>query len=105
MWRLIGTLTFVYARISSYVGMANFLMLFYIFIQNNEWLPWYGWLLVFLSAFGVLGVTDVEKILPETIKFAKKHNPYQQMVCKRLGLIEDKLGITKGRQVEKEIFK
>lgn len=36
-----------YQRIIPYVTALNFLMLFYNFQYLNDWMPWYGWMIVF----------------------------------------------------------
>jgi len=48
-----------FLRITSYLTILNFFLLFYNFQVYNDWLPWYGWVVVIAS--GILLVHYVDK--------------------------------------------
>ena len=62
-------------RLSTYVALINFVMIFYLFITENKWVPWYVW--VFMLGFLTfsLVLVDTLYIMPDQLAYSSRKNP------------------------------
>ena len=80
-------------RLNTYVGMINFLLLFYLFIVENEWFPWYVWFFIIVVATVVILFVDLFYIMPQQLEYTFVKNPEwvkmrrtQKRICESLGV-------------------
>ena len=88
-WGLLaGKLKIWQTRLQTYTAMVNFFMLFYIFIQDNEWLTWYWWLVFMVVTISVVLFIDVKYIMPNALGYQwtknKSFNRLEQKVDRLL---------------------
>jgi len=90
---LLGKLKTWQARLATYIAMVNFGMIFYLFITQNNWLPWYTW--VVLAAVGVIFIVgfDTKLVMPSQYSYEWEINPAVQKFLKNQKKIMDKLEI------------
>ena len=70
----LGDLKARYQRIITYITAINFLMLFYNFQYVNDWMPWYGWIVLFVLVLGGVSWFDSHHVWEnETTVTAKKN--------------------------------
>lgn len=62
-------------RLQTYVSLINFGMLFYVFIVNNSWLPWYIWLVLIVCGLSGLMFFDIKVIMPSGLSYTWIKNP------------------------------
>ena len=63
------------ARLTTYTGLIQFIMVFYIFIINNDWFSWYSWLLLILFGITVVMWVDIKIIFPQQLAYGRIKDP------------------------------
>lgn len=63
------------ARLTTYTGLIQFVMIFYLFIVENDWFSWYAWIL--LITFGVTAIMwyDIIYIFPQQLAYGRIKDP------------------------------
>jgi len=84
---LLGKLKIWQQQLATYVQMLSFLMLFYIFIGDNAWLPWYLWLLVFTVGLSVLLWFHIKFIMPQSFQYMWEKNPAFKRLEKKIDML------------------
>jgi len=71
-----GMLKTWYQRLTSYVSMVNFIMIFYLYIiESPLGFQWYHWLLLIsVSILSILYI-DIKYVFPTSQTYAWKKNP------------------------------
>lgn len=78
-------------RITSYVSIFNFLMLFYLFIVENKWFEWYVWLLLSVVSIFVIFVVDTFWVLPQQLAYSFQKNPEWKELRNEVKEIKDQI--------------
>jgi len=80
-------------RLKSYVGMANFLMIFYIFLSKSPLgVEWYYWIIPTLILLPILLYIDIKVIFPQTLKYKFNKNPEMSKIKEEIAEIKRILG-------------
>ncbi len=89
----LGEIKMWQSRLATYISMINFILLFYLFITENDWFEWYIWF--FIIVLGVVSVVifDTIKVMPEQLAYGFIKNPEWQKHKRNQKRIMDKLGI------------
>jgi len=89
----LGKLKTWQARLITYTGMVQFLMIFYLFIMENTWFEWYIWLFLMTAIIVFTVIFDTLFVLPGQLEynFIKnpewiKHKNNQKKIMEHLGL-------------------
>ena len=56
-------------RLQTYVSLINFFLIFYVFIQDNDWFTWNQWLLIIVVVSVSVLVVDVHFIMPNSLAY------------------------------------
>ena len=72
----LGKIKIWQTRLTGYISMINFVMIFYLYIIEAPLdMPWYVWLIVMVSTSLIVLFFDVKFIFPETLKYQFNKNP------------------------------
>ena len=71
---MIGKVKAYYQRLITYVTALNFLMIFYNFQLNNDWFPWYVWLIIFFVVMLTVHYVDKQFIWEDEATTAASKN-------------------------------
>lgn len=71
----LGQLKTWQTRLVTYTGIFSFMMVFYLFIVENNWMEWYVWLL--LISFSIVGTLwlDIKVVFPQQLAYGRKKDP------------------------------
>jgi len=91
-WKSIGKLKVWQQRLNTYVGLVNFLMLFYLYIiESPMGLEWYYWLFTILVITLSIVSIDTIFIMPNALGYNFEKNPQFQELKKDIKEIKEKL--------------
>jgi len=65
----IGKMKIWQQRIQTYIGIINFLMLFYVFIQDNKWFNWYEWIIIIIIVCSTILYIDIKYVMPNALGY------------------------------------
>lgn len=79
-------------RLQTYIGLVNFFLLFFVFIQENKWFTWYEWLIILCVVLSSVLYTDIRFIMPNALGYQWTKNKsfvrLEKKVDKLLEMIE-----------------
>jgi len=89
---ILGVLKFMQNRLQSYIGVINFVMLFYLYIiESPLGLQWYFWLLAISVISITILVVDRKYVLPGVLTYGFKVNPMMMEMKKEIEEIKEML--------------
>lgn len=91
-------------RLSTYVSMINFAMLFYLYIiESPMGLEWYHWISIIAVLVLTIIFIDTKYILPGALEYKFKKNPGMNNILERIDNLEKKIDLVlkKDRKVVK----
>ena len=71
----LGKLKMWQTRLSTYTALVNFVMVFYLFIVENDWFEWYVWLILVVSLVLFIVWFDTVKVMPDQLAYSFVKNP------------------------------
>ena len=81
-------------RLSTYIGMVNFTMIFYLYILESPLdLLWYHWMFILVSSVVVILYIDIKFIFPAAQQYASEKNPFFVGMRDDIILIKNELGL------------
>ena len=85
MRRLLGKLKVWQQRLSGYVSMINFMMLFYLYIiESPMGLEWYHWGIFISVSITIVVFVDTKFIMPQAFGYTFSKNPGFQKLKKQV---------------------
>ena len=90
--KLAGKLKVWQSRLASYVGVINFLMIFYLYIIESPLrFKWYYWGLIVILCITVLMFIDIRYIYPASQEYSFSKNPEMTKLREKINQNSDKL--------------
>jgi len=81
-------------RLSSYVAIINFAMIFYLYILETPFgLEWYQWLALISVAIVLIIFIDIKFVFPGVLDYTFKKNPEWKRMMRNQKKIMEKLGL------------
>ena len=56
-------------RLQTYMSIINFILLFYLFIQENTWFHWYEWLIIIVVVCAVTLFVDIRHVMGNALGY------------------------------------
>lgn len=89
-----GRLKVWQSRLSTYVGMVNFVMIFYLYIiESPMGLEWYHWAVIIASCIISIVFIDTKIIMPYALGYSFEKNPEWKKMKRNQKRIMDRLTI------------
>jgi len=67
-------------RLQTYMSIINFILLFYLFIQENRWFNWYEWLIIIVVVCVVTLYVDVCHVMGNALGYQwDKNNAFKRL--------------------------
>jgi len=67
-------------RLQTYMSIINFILLFYLFIQENKWFQCYEWLIIIVVTCSVVLYVDVRHVMGNALGYQwDKNNAFKRL--------------------------
>ena len=78
-------------RLQTYIGLVNFFLLFFVFIQDNKWFEWYEWLIILVVLLSSLLYVDIRWIMPNALGYQWTKNKSFVRLEKKVDMLLERI--------------
>ena len=91
--RSVGVFKTWLTRLQTYIGLVNFFMLFFVFIQDNKWFSWYVWCIIIFVVLSSILFIDIRFIMGQALGYQWEKNKSFARLEKKVDRLMEEIGL------------